>query len=114
MRPLARTFLRGSTLAGLLLGLTLSGSLVAGNTDSMFEAPVRLLVDDQPVNSKANALYPSPVLIDIDLDGRAELVVGDLWGHLRVYENTTTDGEPTWTGPAKLQADGKELKVSNW
>ncbi len=85
------------------------------SADSFFEAPIQLTVDDVPINTKEKLLYPTPVLFDVDGDQQAELVIGDLWGHLHVYENQSKPGEaPRWKGPKKLQADGKDLKVSNW
>ncbi len=80
-----------------------------------FAAPEMLLAEGRPINAKEGMSYPSPVLIDIDGDGRTELVCGDLWGHLYVHESTTEEGEPAWGAPKKLKsADGEALKVPNW
>ena len=43
-----------------------------------------------------------------------ELVCGDLWGYLWVYENESEEGDLKWGAPKKLQSDGKDLKLPNW
>jgi hypothetical protein len=80
-----------------------------------FAAPELLLADGQPVNAVEAMPYPSPVLFDVDRDGRDELVCGDLWGKLWVHENTAESGEPVWGASKKLEtAEGEVLEVSNW
>ncbi len=99
-----------TTLTPLLL--TLSS---AGCSPDDFAEPELLLADGKPLNQEEGMLFPSPVLFDIDRDGRAELICGDLWGHMWVYENIAGEGAPRWSAPNKLKsADGKEIKVSNW
>ena len=92
--------------------------LLAGVHDvgpARFAAPELLLADGKPINQVEGMLYPSPVLFDIDNDGRDELVCGDLWGILRVYENIASEGDPVWGPATKLQSvDGEDIKVSNW
>lgn len=79
-----------------------------------FAPPVRLLAAGQPVNFIEEMLYPSPVLYDLDHDGRRELVCGDLWGYLRVYEDVGEADDVEWGAPQFLQVDGAPLKVPNW
>lgn len=82
----------------------------------VFEAPFRLKVGDQLLNNAARQMYPSPAMLDVDRDGQLELVVGDIFGSLNVYENLS-DGksDPVWSShiPLKL-SDGAKIKVSNW
>jgi hypothetical protein len=80
----------------------------------LFEPPVRLLSEGMPLNQQEKLLYPSPVLCDIDGDGQTELVVGDLWGKLRVYPPAGKRGELTWGKGTVLKAQGKDLVVPNW
>jgi len=62
-----------------------------------FDAPIRLMVKDTPLNEAASQMYPSPAMFDIDGDEKLELVVGDIFGSLNVYENTNEgDGDPVW------------------
>lgn len=80
-----------------------------------FEAPVRLMVDDVPLNVAASQMYPSPAMFDVDDDGEVELVTGDIFGSLNVYENTGTGKEPVWASHTPLEScEGKPIKVSNW
>ena len=85
--------------------------------EGLFAAPIMLKVDDKPLNSAARQMYPSPAVFDIDNDGKDELVVGDIFGSLNVYENLneSKDGDPVWSKHETLKsADGKPIKVKNW
>ena len=79
-----------------------------------FEAPVRLQSGETFLGAtlnKRDRLYPSPALHDIDADGKADLVIGDLFGNLTLAKRTK-DG---WGEESTLMAaDGKPLKFSNW
>ena len=93
--------------------MVLTPLLAAGAmTDAQFEAPVELKPDG---TGYGEVLYPSPVLHDLDGDGRGELIVGDLWGHIQSATRISA-GEPSDWGPsAKVKAtDGKDLKFKNW
>jgi len=86
-------------------------------TNRYFQAPVRLMVGDEPLNTKAKQMYPSPAMFDVDDDGQVELMVGDIFGTLYVYENEndSRDGDPVWSDHSPLKtAEGKAIKVSNW
>jgi hypothetical protein len=76
-----------------------------------FATPVRLTADGAPLGEKL--LYPSPRLHDIDRDGRAELVVGDLRGQVLVAEKVG-EGLSTWSALEPLRTDGRPLKFHNW
>src|SRR5262245_4300797 len=97
--------------AGAVVGLS---AVRAQEPKSLFHPPVRLMSEGVPVNQKEKLLYPSPVLLDIDGDKQTELVVGDLWGKLRVYPANGKRGDLTWGKGKNLQAQGKDLVVSNW
>ncbi len=97
------------------VGETGEGELLVGD-EEVFEAPVRLKVGDQFLNDAARQMYPSPAMFDIDRDGQLELVVGDIFGSLNVYENLSDEkSDPVWSThiPLKL-SDGEKVKVSNW
>jgi hypothetical protein len=80
----------------------------------VFEPPVRLMSGGKPINQEEKLLFPSPVLLDLKGDGQKVLVVGDLWGKLRVYQLTGKRSDINWGNGANLQANGKELVVPNW
>ncbi|MGE3166615.1 MAG: hypothetical protein AB7O52_17070 [Planctomycetota bacterium] len=74
-----------------------------------FEAPVRLMAGEKPMGG--DRLYPSPVLHDVDGDGVADMVIGDLVGNLTVSKRVAG----AWLAPTPLTAaDGKPLKFNNW
>lgn len=81
-----------------------------------FEAPFRLMVENEPLNNTAKQIYPSPAMFDVDNDGQIELVTGDLRGSIKVYENQNADeGDPVWSKHyALMSSDDKPIKVSNW
>jgi len=75
-----------------------------------FAAPVRLQAGDKLLGK--GRLYPSPAAHDINGDGRFDIVVGDLRGHL-TYALQQQDG--TFGDEQKLKAtDGKVLDFGNW
>ena len=83
----------------------------------LFDAPVRLKVKDAFLNVAAKKRFPSPAMIDVDDDGQAELVVGELMGSVGVYENQNTSGtgDPIWGPRTHLKTfDGKRIRTSNW
>ena len=85
--------------------------------NDLFHAPEMIMVGQLPLNKKARQMYPSPVLFDVDRDDRVELVVGDIFGSLNVYENEnpSASGDPVWSEHVRLQStDGQPIKVSNW
>lgn len=97
------------------VGETGEGELLVDDGE-VFEAPIRLKVGDQFLNDAARQMYPSPAMFDIDRDGQLELVVGDIFGSLNVYENLSDEkSDPIWSShiPLKL-SDGEKVKVSNW
>ena len=59
--------------------------------------------------------YPSPVMHDVDGDGLADLVLGDLYGALTVSKRLTGEGPPR-IGPELplFASDGTELVFDNW
>ncbi len=85
--------------------------------NKLFHAPEMIMVGELPLNKKARQMYPSPVMFDVDNDSRVELVVGDIFGSLNVYENRneSATGDPVWSKHVPLEStDGQPIKVSNW
>jgi hypothetical protein len=71
--------------------------------------PIRLMAGDQFLGG--GRLYPSPVWHDLDGDGTADLVVGDLRGHLTVAKR---NGKGYAKEEKVLGADGKIVDLKNW
>jgi len=83
----------------------------------IFNHPVRINVNDAPLNAVAKKRFPSPAIFDVDDDGKAELVIGDLMGSLGFYENVNTSetGDPVWGSREELKGiSGKPIRTSNW
>lgn len=77
-----------------------------------YAAPTRLQAGDKFLG--AGRMYPSPVFHDVDGDGRSDLVVGDLVGHLTVALRQPGD-TPRFGAEHKLKAtDGQDLDFANW
>ncbi len=85
----------------------------AGGSQGHFAEPVMLTAGEQPLGR--GFLYPSPEMFDVDGDGRAEILFGDLTGRLYVTEKLAGDDPLAWSKPQSLKgADGKRLKFNNW
>lgn len=75
--------------------------------------PIRLEVAGKWLGAERQ--YPSPVLHDLDGDGLADLVIGDLKGLLTVARRERRDGAPGWAAERPLLAtDGRPLDFHNW
>jgi hypothetical protein len=92
------------------LPLVLLATATAVAQSPSFASPVRLKAGDAFLGQ--GRLFPSPVYHDLDGDRRADLVVGDLRGHLTVASR----GEGATFGKEEkvLGADGKILDLQNW
>ncbi len=100
-----------TTCAALLALAAPQDPAPAPAPDAQFAAPIRLTANGAPLADRI--IYPSPRLLDIDLDGTLELVVGDLPGRVHVAER---DGEGgfAWTALKNFATEGRPLKFHNW
>lgn len=82
-------------------------------TAPTFATPVKLMAGTKGLGE--NRLFPSPVFHDRNGDGLADLVVGDLRGHLTIALRQPGSGAPTFAAETKLMAvDGQILDFHNW
>lgn len=77
-----------------------------------FAPPVRLLAGEAMLGQ--GRLFPSPVYHDLDGDRLADLVVGDLRGHLTVAKRAPGAAPVFGKEEKVLGADGKILDLQNW
>ena len=112
-----------STSAQETKDLAVGTPLNSAATADVFEAPVRLTVDDAPLNADKKVMYISPTLHDVDGDGKPELIIGGVSGELEIHANTNVaqdgssalQGDPIW-GPRETFEDssGKAIRITNW
>ncbi len=94
-------------IAAFALGASLSAQL------PKFASPVRLEAGGKLLG--AERLYPSPVYHDMNGDGLADIVVGDLRGHLTVALRDAGPGTPRFAAESQLNgADQRPLDFENW
>lgn len=53
----------------------------------------------------------SPVVLDLDNDGKKDLLTGNTNGQLLFYSNTWTDSEPNFSGYSYVEADGVPIDL---
>jgi len=78
-----------------------------------FAPPVRLKAGDAFLGK--GRLYPSPVMHDVDGDGRADIVIGDLIGKVTYAPRTAAEGAPAYAAETPLTSrKAEQLKFHNW
>lgn len=106
-----RSLVLAATGAALFASVTPAQS--PATPSATFAAPVRLRAGDKFLGEKR--LFPSPVLHDVNGDGLADIVVGDLVGRLTVALRLPGDGPLAFAAETKLQdRDAKDLDFHNW
>src|SRR5262245_40653982 len=68
------------------------------------EKPVRLKADGAFIDTGSAWGHASPWLVDLDGDGKRDLVVGDFSGKFRVFLNAGTDARPVYRSAGFLLA----------
>ena len=102
-----------------VLSLSVLPVALAAAQEPTFAPPVRLKAGEQflgnpRVEGKGDRLFPSPVLHDVDGDGLADVVVGDLQGHLTVARRLPGAALAFAPETSVKGADGKILDLGNW
>lgn len=78
-----------------------------------FAPPVRLKAGDAFLG--AGRMYPSPVVHDVDGDGRADVVVGDLMGMVTCAARTDAEGSPVLAAELPMTTrKAEQLSFHNW
>jgi hypothetical protein len=89
------------TLLALFCGAALGGA-------AEFQPPVRLKAGGVPIRVESPG-YAAPCWVDVDGDGKKDLVVGQFnKGKIKVYRNL---GNGKFAEGVWLQADGKDAEI---
>jgi hypothetical protein len=78
---------------------------------NLFHPPVRLKAADGVIDSGPSWGHSSPWVVDIDGDGKNDLIVGDFSGFFRFYKNEGTNQEPRYAKAVNLKAGGVDAQV---
>ena len=95
------------TLTPIALSLALLGTAAAQEAPR-FQEPVLL----EGIESKDRNLGPD--LVDLDGDGKLDIVAGNYGGVFFVFRNEGEADAPRFGKPTKLQSEGKDLKLNHW
>ena len=82
-------------------------------SDAKFAAPVRLKAGDKFLGG--GRLFPSPVFRDMNNDGTADLVVGDLIGKITIALRAPGANPLAFAAETDMKAaDGEPINFHNW
>ena len=99
------------------VSLVNSGVEASSGNVGVFDRPVQLYVNGEPLNAEVKRAFPSPAIFDVNRDGNTELVIGDLMGGIGVYTNLNTSGagDPIWSSRKELEDfEGNPINTPNW
>lgn len=77
----------------------------------VFEPPVRLMADDQVIDTGTAWGHSSPSIVDLDGDSIRDLLLGDFSGKFRIYRNVGSNQSPRYEKGNLLQAGGVDAEV---
>ena len=106
--------MRGTMVLGVLVTVVAGGTAVGADSTAGFAPPRRIEAGEALVGE--GRLYPSPVLHDVDGDGLADLVVGDLVGKVTYAPRIATEDGSVRFGAETpfLDRRAEQLKFHNW
>lgn len=80
---------------------------------SLFEKPVKLEADGEPINLKPEdaeeclkGWHACPAFHDVDGDGKVDLVSGEHFGRIWIFRNAGSNAQPVYEKPYALQQTG--------
>ena len=100
--------------AALAVGLASSAAAQDQAAPAQFEAPVLVQAGGEVIDMSSQIGYAGPALYDANGDGLLDLYVGCFRGKILFAPNTGSRAEPVFGKPRYLQAEGKEIEISNW
>ena len=69
------------------------------------------LVQEDESNLYVPSKRSSPVVRDLDFDGKKDILTGNTEGQLLLYKNVGTDEEPEFSGYEFIKSDGTEIHI---
>ena len=93
--------------------LTAPPAIAQGDNSGQLFAPPQKISAGEAVAGKGR-LYPSPAMHDVDGDGLADLVIGDLMGKVTYARRLPGDGLSFAAEQPVLDRDGEKLNFHNW
>jgi len=82
--------------------------------DGRFEPPVLVQAGGETIDMGEHVGYAGPALNDANGDGLLDLYVGCFRGKILFAENVGTAKQPKFDTAKFLQAEGKDIEISNW
>lgn len=82
-----------------------------------FEKPFAVLAGDVPLDTQdaGGFGHASPFLVDLDADGKRDLVVGSISGKFHFYKNIGSDAAPKFAKEAgALMMEDQPARIENW
>lgn len=79
-----------------------------------FADPIMVHAGGQAIDMGKQIGYAGPTLHDANGDGLLDLYVGSFQGKILVSMNVGKPDSPAFRTPKWLQAEGKDIEVSNW
>jgi hypothetical protein len=92
----------------------LSAQEAADVAPMQLEPPVRLKAGDAFIDTGQYVAHAGPLAVDLNADGKPDLVVGNFGGHFQVYLNVGSRAQPVYDDQGLLEAGGATAKVPNW
>ncbi len=93
---------------------SLSGNIHVFINEGTDEAPdfrVELLAQEDGEDLVVSQIRSSPAVMDLDDDGRKDLLTGNTEGELLLYPNVATDEEPAFSGYIRVESDGVPIDL---
>lgn len=107
-----------SRIPALSLGVLsiLSGLTSLPAAEAKLGKPTRLTADGELLDIRPDMSYAGPLVVDVDDDGRDDLIVTSIRGQFRYFQNVAEgeNAEPVYKNRGHLEAEGKALKLHNW